>query len=83
MRPGPFAEVGSFTASDAKSWVSAIKKPAKRHSGVKGHPMTSLQGIRPGFPESGLILGDPAESVVNGEFCSCVVLLARFFNLAL
>lgn len=45
--------------------------------------MTSLQGIRPGFPESGLILGDPAESVVNGEFCSCVVLLARFFNLAL
>ena len=71
VQAGPFSEVGSYTASDAKAWVATIKKASERSFWleVTGHSMTAPQGVRPSFPEGMLILVDPAETVVSGDFC--------------
>ncbi|MDU4943909.1 MAG: LexA family transcriptional regulator [Mixta calida] len=71
VQAGPFSEVGSYTASDAKSWVATTKKASDKAFWleVKGHSMTAPQGVRPSFPEGMLILVDPAEPVETGDFC--------------
>lgn len=71
VQAGPFAEVGSYTASDAKAWVPTTKKASEKAFWleVKGHSMTAPQGVRPSFPEGMLILVDPAETVNPGDFC--------------
>lgn len=71
VQAGPFSEVGSYTASDAKSWVATTKKASENAFWleVKGHSMTAPQGVRPSFPEGMLILVDPAEPVETGDFC--------------
>ncbi|MCZ4058199.1 LexA family transcriptional regulator [Pantoea sp. LMR881] len=71
VQAGPFSEVGSYTASDAKEWVATTKKASDKAFWleVKGHSMTAPQGVRPSFPEGMLILVDPAETVVSGDFC--------------
>lgn len=71
VQAGPFSEVGSYTASDAKSWVATTKKASDKAFWleVKGHSMTAPQGVRPSFPEGMLILVDPAEPVESGDFC--------------
>ncbi|MDH1085335.1 repressor [Pantoea conspicua] len=71
VQAGPFSEVGSYTASDAKSWVATTKKASENAFWleVKGHSMTAPQGVRPSFPEGMLILVDPAEDVETGDFC--------------
>jgi len=71
VQAGPFSEVGSYTASDAKSWVATTKKASDKAFWleVKGHSMTAPQGVRPSFPEGMLILVDPAEPVDSGDFC--------------
>lgn len=71
VQAGPFAEVGSYTASDAKTWVPTTKKASEKAFWleVKGHSMTAPQGVRPSFPEGMLILVDPAVSVEPGDFC--------------
>lgn len=71
VQAGPFAEVGSYTASDAKAWVPTTKKASEKAFWleVKGHSMTAPQGVRPSFPEGMLILVDPAVTVAPGDFC--------------
>lgn len=71
VQAGPFAEVGSYTASDAKAWVATTKKASDKAFWleVKGHSMTAPQGVRPSFPEGMLILVDPADEVKPGDFC--------------
>ncbi|MEZ0582472.1 LexA family protein [Erwinia sp. STN24] len=71
VQAGPFAEVGSYTASDAKAWVPTTTKASAKAFWleVKGHSMTAPQGVRPSFPEGMLILIDPAVSVEPGDFC--------------
>lgn len=71
VQAGPFTEVGSYTASDAKAWVATTRKASDKAFWleVKGHSMTAPQGVRPSFPEGMLILVDPAESVETGDFC--------------
>ncbi|WP_373688002.1 LexA family protein [Pantoea septica] len=71
VQAGPFSEVGSYTASDAKAWVATTKKASENAFWleVKGHSMTAPQGVRPSFPEGMLILVDPAEPVETGDFC--------------
>ncbi|WP_158686370.1 LexA family protein [Cronobacter sakazakii] len=71
VQAGPFSEVGSYTASDAKAWVPTTTKASEKAFWleVKGHSMTSPQGVRPSFPEGMLILVDPAEPVESGDFC--------------
>lgn len=71
VQAGPFAEVGTYTASDAKAWVATTKKASDNAFWleVKGHSMTAPQGVRPSFPEGMLILVDPAEPVETGDFC--------------
>ncbi|ARJ43424.1 LexA family transcriptional repressor [Pantoea alhagi] len=71
VQPGPFSEVGSYTASDARAWIATTKKASAKAFWleVKGHSMTAPQGVRPSFPEGMLILVDPAELVESGDFC--------------
>lgn len=71
VQAGPFSEVGSYTASDAKAWVPTTTKASEKAFWleVKGHSMTAPQGVRPSFPEGMLILVDPAEPVESGDFC--------------
>lgn len=71
VQAGPFSEVGSYTASDAKAWVATTRKASEKAFWleVKGHSMTAPQGVRPSFPEGMLILVDPAEPVETGDFC--------------
>lgn len=71
VQAGPFTEVGSYTASDAKAWVPTTTKASDNAFWleVKGHSMTAPQGVRPSFPEGMLILVDPAELVESGDFC--------------
>lgn len=71
VQAGPFSEVGSYTASDAKAWVETTRKASANAFWleVKGHSMTAPQGVRPSFPEGMLILVDPAEDVEPGDFC--------------
>ncbi len=71
VQAGEFAEVGSYTANDAKAWIATTRKASSRAFWleVKGHSMTAPQGVRPSFPEGMLILVDPAEPVVSGDFC--------------
>lgn len=71
VQAGPFSEVNSYTASDAKAWVATTKKASENAFWleVKGHSMTAPQGVRPSFPEGMLILVDPAEPVETGDFC--------------
>lgn len=71
VQAGPFSEVGSYTASDAKAWVPTTTKASEKAFWleVKGHSMTAPQGVRPSFPEGMLILVDPAEPVESGAFC--------------
>ncbi len=71
VQAGPFSEVGSYTATDAKAWVPTTKKASENAFWleVKGHSMTAPQGVRPSFPEGMLILVDPAEDVETGDFC--------------
>ncbi|WP_147198560.1 LexA family transcriptional regulator [Pantoea sp. CCBC3-3-1] len=71
VQAGPFAEIGSYTASDAKAWVPTTKKASEKAFWleVKGHSMTAPQGVRPSFPEGMLILVDPAVNVEPGDFC--------------
>ena len=65
VQAGPFSEVGSYTASDAKAWVPTTTKASEKAFWleVKGHSMTAPQGVRPSFPV------DPAEPVESGDFC--------------
>jgi SOS-response transcriptional repressor LexA len=71
VQAGDFAEVASYTASDAKAWVATTRKASSESFWleVKGHSMTAPQGVRPSFPEGMLILVDPAEPVETGDFC--------------
>ncbi|YCH28990.1 LexA family transcriptional regulator [Erwinia sp. D4-22] len=71
VQAGDFAEVGSYTSRDAKSWVATTRKASAKAFWleVKGHSMTAPQGARPSFPEGMLILVDPAEPVESGDFC--------------
>ncbi|WP_313384779.1 LexA family transcriptional regulator [Pantoea sp.] len=71
VQAGDFAEVNSYTASDAKAWVATTRKASENAFWleVKGHSMTAPQGVRPSFPEGMLILVDPAEPVETGDFC--------------
>lgn len=71
VQAGPFSEVGSYTAKDAKAWVATTRKASSRAFWleVKGHSMTAPQGVRPSFPEGMLILVDPEEPVETGDFC--------------
>ena len=71
VQAGDFAEVGSYTSDDAKAWVPTTKKASAKAFWleVKGHSMTAPQGVRPSFPEGMLILVDPAEDVMPGDFC--------------
>ncbi|HDK7242284.1 helix-turn-helix domain-containing protein [Cronobacter sakazakii] len=71
VQAGGFAEVGTYTAKDAKAWVETTRKASANAFWleVKGHSMTAPQGVRPSFPEGMLILVDPAEDVEPGDFC--------------
>lgn len=71
VQAGPFTEVGTYTAGDAKAWVPTNTKASDNAFWleVKGHSMTAPQGVRPSFPEGMLILVDPAEDVESGDFC--------------
>ncbi|HCH7701512.1 LexA family protein [Salmonella enterica] len=71
VQAGGFAEVGTYTAKDAKAWVATTRKASANAFWleVKGHSMTAPQGVRPSFPEGMLILVDPAEPVESGDFC--------------
>jgi len=71
VQAGPFSEVSSYTASDAKARVATTRKASDKAFWleVKGHSMTAPQGVRPSFPEGMLILIDPAEPVETGDFC--------------
>ncbi|BEM41766.1 cI repressor protein [Serratia marcescens] len=71
VQAGPFFEVGTFTERDAREWIATTKKASEMAFWleVSGHSMTAPQGSRPSFPEGMLILVDPAESVMPGDFC--------------
>ena len=71
VHAGPFFEVGTFTERDAREWIATTKKASEMAFWleVSGHSMTAPQGSRPSFPEGMLILVDPAESVMPGDFC--------------
>lgn len=71
VQAGPFFEVGTFTERDAREWIATTKKASEMAFWleVSGHSMTAPQGSRPSFPEGMLILVDPVESVMPGDFC--------------
>ncbi|MFH2376622.1 LexA family transcriptional regulator [Hafnia paralvei] len=71
VQAGSFGAVGSYTEHDAKDWVGTTKKASDMAFWlvVEGHSMTAPTGSRPSFPEGMLILVDPAEDVVSGDYC--------------
>jgi len=71
VQAGSFCEVGTYTERDAKDWIATTRK-ASEHAfwlEVTGQSMTAPPGSRPSFPEGMLILIDPAEDVMTGDFC--------------
>lgn len=77
VQAGAFTSVNSFTASDAKEWVSTTVKASNASFWleVSGHSMTAPPGVKPSFPEGMLILIDPEQDVEVGDFC-----VAGIFN---
>lgn len=71
VQAGSFGAVGSYTEQDAKDWIGTTKKASDMAFWlvVEGHSMTAPTGSRPSFPEGMLILVDPAEDVVSGDYC--------------
>ncbi|MBM7346083.1 LexA family transcriptional regulator [Pantoea coffeiphila] len=71
VQAGTFAEVGSYSETNAKNWVATTKKASSKAFWleVSGHSMTAPQGSKPSFPEGMLILVDPEEDVEPGDFC--------------
>ncbi|EFB2796042.1 LexA family transcriptional regulator [Escherichia coli] len=71
VQAGPFSEVGSYTASDAKAWVPTTTKASEKAFWleVEGNSMTAPTGSKPSFPDGMLILVDPEQAVEPGDFC--------------
>ncbi|MCV9377319.1 helix-turn-helix domain-containing protein [Hafnia alvei] len=71
VQAGSFGAVGCYTEQDAKDWIGTTKKASDMAFWlvVEGHSMTAPTGSRPSFPEGMLILVDPAEDVVSGDYC--------------
>lgn len=75
VQAGSFGEVGTYTERDAKGWVATTRKASDLAFWltVVGHSMTAPQGSQPSFPEGMLILVDPAEDVLQGDFCVAIL----------
>lgn len=75
VQAGGFGEVGTYTERDAKGWVATTRKASDLTFWltVVGHSMTAPQGSQPSFPEGMLILVDPAEDVLQGDFCVAIL----------
>ncbi|WP_369064234.1 LexA family protein [Enterobacter sp. MALB-1] len=72
VQAGMFSpEFRPFTKRDADNWVSTTIKASDNAFWleVDGHSMTAPTGSRPSFPEGILILVDPEEPVVPGDYC--------------
>ncbi|CAI1949023.1 LexA family protein [Serratia entomophila] len=75
VQAGSFGEVGTYTERDAKGWIATTRKASVLAFWltVVGHSMTAPQGSQPSFPEGMLILIDPAEDVLQGDFCVAIL----------